>query len=178
MNFLYMLMLFIIILFVIHEFEEIILINPWKQKYKKYIESLKAKGKNVPFNFSCSTSAIATGILEEFIIFFTVTIVSCLTNSYFIWYGLFGVCIIHYFIHIFLCVTFKKYVPGFTTSIVFIPFSCFMFYKFTVILNYTVMTSIFSIFIGFLILLPNLLFIHKAVHHFDYYLDKYGTSIK
>lgn len=54
------------ILFMIHDFEEIIIIKSWQQKNKEYIENRLQKF--VPFNFKASTAAFSIGVAEEFVI--------------------------------------------------------------------------------------------------------------
>ncbi len=117
------------IIFMIHDFEEILMVNAWQQKNKQYIED--RKGKYIPFNFEASTAAFSIGVAEEFVIISIAAIISNLLNSYIIWFGLFIAFIIHLFLHAFMCINFKKYVPGVVTSIIFIPLCCFMVYRVT-----------------------------------------------
>ena len=94
------------ILFMIHDFEEIVMVYAWQQKNKQYIQS--RKDKYIPFKFKASTSAFSIAVAEEFVIISIVTIISCLLNNYVIWFGLFIAFIIHFFLHIFMCISFKK----------------------------------------------------------------------
>ena len=111
------------VIFMLHDFEEIIMINAWKQKRKKYIESLKTG--HVPFDFNASTASFSIAVAEEFLIISIITLVSSLINNYIIWYGFFIAFTLHLFIHLFQFIFFKKYVPSIITSIIFIPISCF-----------------------------------------------------
>ena len=131
------------ILFMLHDFEEILIVNAWQRKNKQYIEG--RKGKYIPFNFKGSTAAFSVGIAEEFVIISVVVVLSCLFNSYVVWFGLFIAFIIHLFLHIFMSISFKKYVPGVVTSILFIPPCCFIVYKFNVLLHYNITTLLLSI---------------------------------
>lgn len=161
------------ILFMIHDFEEIVMVNVWQIRNKEYIKS--RENKYIPFNFKASTSAFSVGVDEEFVIISIVTIFSCLLNNYVIWFGLFIAFIIHFLLHILMCINFKKYVPGLTTSIVFIPICCFMVYKVNILMHYNIITLLLSIVISTLIFLINIYILHKAVEKISYWLEKYST---
>jgi len=158
----------------IHDFEEIVMVYAWQQKNKQYIQS--RKDKYIPFKFKASTSAFSIAVAEEFVIISIVTIISCLLNNYVIWFGLFIAFIIHFFLHIFMCISFKKYVPGVATSIVFIPLCCFMVYMINISMHYSITTLSLSILISVLIFYVNIYILHKAIEKFSYWLEKYSIS--
>lgn len=177
MNALFIILLLFPILFMIHEFEEIAMINVWQKRNKQYISTLKSQNKKVPFDFKGSTASFSIGILEEFLILSVITIVSYLSNNYVAFYGLFMAVTFHFFVHIFLSMRFKGYVPGITTTIIFTPFFCFMIYKLNVILHYTMITSISSILIATLLMIVNLYILHNIMIKFTELLNKYASNL-
>jgi hypothetical protein len=162
------------ILFMTHDFEEIIMVNAWQQKNKQYIQG--RKNKYIPFNFKASTAAFSIGVAIEFVIISTLTIISYLLNSYLIWFSLFIAFILHLFLHIFMCISFKKYVPGVVTSIIFIPLSCFIVYKINILLHYNITPLLFSILISILFMLVLIYTLHKATKKFNYWLERYSNN--
>lgn len=140
-------------------------------KNEHYIEN--RKGKFIPYNFAASTAAISLGVAEEFVILSIVTIVSYLLNNYIVWFGLFIAFAIHLFFHFAICISLRKYVPGVTTSIIFIPICCYLIYRFNISLNYTLTASLLSILLSTLIMIVNIYAMHKAVEKFSSWLVKY-----
>lgn len=51
------------IIFMIHDFEEIVMINAWQQKNKQYIQNMK--DKYIPFKFKGSTASISFWVAIE-----------------------------------------------------------------------------------------------------------------
>lgn len=177
MNELFIIVLLFPILFMIHEFEEIAMINVWQKRNKQYINSLKSQSKKVPFDFKGSTASFSLGILEEFLILSVITIISYLLNNYVLFYGLFIAVTFHFFMHIFFSIHFKGYVPGITTTIILTPFFCFMIYKLNIVLHYTMLTSIFSILIATLLMMVNLYMLHNIMIKFTELLNKYANNL-
>ncbi|WP_026881695.1 HXXEE domain-containing protein [Clostridium akagii] len=164
------------ILFMIHDFEEIFMVNAWQQKNKHYIES--RKDKYIPYNFKASTAAFSIGVDIEFALISIVTIISYLLNSYVIWFGLFIAFVVHLFLHIIMCINFKGYVPGVITGTIVIPVSCFMIYRIYILLNFNMIIFLFSILIGTLFMLGMIYVLHKATKKFNYWLERYNTSYR
>ena len=160
------------ILFMLHDFEEIVMVNVWQKRNEEYIKN--RKNKYIPFNFRSSTSAFSIAVDEEFAIISLVSILSCLFNNYIIWFGLFIAFIIHFVLHLLMCLDFKKYVPGVTTTILFLPVCCFIVYKFNSLMHYKVIPMLLSVIISTLIFLINIYVLHKAIEKFSCLLEKYS----
>lgn len=163
------------ILFMIHDFEEIILIRAWQEKNKQDIQS--RINKKIPFDFEASTAAFSIAVAEEFIIVSAVTIISYLINNYIFWFGLFVAFTIHLLFHVLQFISLKKYVPSVITSLIFLPICCFLIYKFYSLRQYNNVTTLFSIIICTLIMVINILILHKAMKKFDYLLMRYKSMI-
>ncbi|PID57953.1 MAG: HXXEE domain-containing protein [Ignavibacteriae bacterium] len=121
------------IIFMIHDFEEIIMFKPWldknrselKRRFPKF-EDFLTKGNY----FTLSTSAFAIAVLHEFILISLVTILSLWYNSYNWWFAAFSVYTIHLFVHIVQWIIYRKYVPVIITSILTLPYCIYTFIVF------------------------------------------------
>lgn len=164
------------ILFMFQDFEEIIMINPWKKKYAQYIDSMKKKGKYVPYPFIGTTASFSIGVLIEFVVINAVCIFSSLFDNYIVWTGLFIGFTLHLFAHIFLCLKFKKYVPGITTSIILIPICILLLYKCEIFSLFTFKDLLISIISATLLVLAIVYILHKLVKHFDVWLKNYSMK--
>ena len=162
------------IIFMIHDFEEIVMIKIWQKKNKQYIES--RKNKYIPFNFKGSTAAFSIAVDIEFIIISIICIVSYLFNSYFVWFGLFTAVTVHLLIHLLMCIDFRRYVPGAITSIIFIPLCCFIIYNVGSSLNCNIVILLLSVLVGFIILLGLIYVLHKIIIKFNNLLEIYSNK--
>ena len=160
-----------IVLFMIHEFEEIIFIKKFIEKNKvvKYMKNelfLKKKA-NYP-----STETISLMIAEEFIILSTLLFIASEFSMYEIVLSLFIVYIVHLLPHIYDALIYRKFSPGSRTSFIIFPLGILIIWN--VILNKEINLVILIlcvIIIGFLMIL-NLLFLHKISKKIDKYLWK------
>ena len=91
------------ILFMFHDFEEIIFMQSWISKNRDYLDHrFPALSKKLSSHFDqITTSAFALGVAEEFIIISIITVVSYVTNWYILWIGLFITFALHLVIHCF-----------------------------------------------------------------------------
>ena len=112
-------------LFMIHDFEEIIFVKAWRQKYQKERELSKMKKK--PFDHFKSTATFSIGVEIIFLILSSITFLSVTFNSFYIWYGLFFAITSHFVVaHIRLSFQFGHYTPGVLTSLIFLPISMYL----------------------------------------------------
>ncbi|WP_349773119.1 HXXEE domain-containing protein [Lacrimispora xylanisolvens] len=91
------------ILFMFHDFEEIIFMQSWINKNRNYLtHRFPVLSKKLFSHFDqITTSAFSLGVAEEFIIISIITIVSYVTNWYILWIGLFITFALHLVIHCF-----------------------------------------------------------------------------
>ena len=160
-----------IVLFMIHEFEEIIFIKKFIEK-NKIVKHMKnelflKKKENYP-----STETISLMIAEEFIISSILLFIASEFNIYEIVLSLFIVYIVHLLPHIYDALRYRKFSPGSRTSFIIFPLGILIIWN--VILNKEINLVIFIlcvIVIGFLMIL-NLIFLHKISKKIDKYLWK------
>ena len=160
-----------IVLFMIHEFEEIIFIKKFIEK-NKVLKNMKnelfvKKKESYP-----STEITSLMIAEEFIILSTLLFIASEFRMYEIVLSLFIVYIAHLVPHIYDALRYRKFSPGSRTSFIIFPLGILIIWN--VILNKEINFVIFIlcvIIIGFLMIL-NLMFLHKISKKIDKYLWK------
>ena len=160
-----------IVLFMIHEFEEIIFIKKFIKK-NKVVKDMKnelfvKKKESYP-----STETTSLMIAEEFIILSTLLSIASEFRMYEIVLSLFIVYIAHLVPHIYDALRYRKFSPGSRTSFIIFPLGILIIWN--VILNKEINFVIFIlcvIIIGFLMIL-NLIFLHKISKKIDRYLWK------
>lgn len=121
------------IIFMIHDFEEIIMFKPWlasnreelKIRFPK-MEQFMAKKRL----FDLSTSAFAIAIMHEFILISAATVISLYINNYSLWFAAFMAYTIHLFVHIVQWISYQKYVPVIITSLLTMPYCIYTFIRF------------------------------------------------
>ena len=160
-----------IVLFMIHEFEEIIFIKKFIEK-NKVVKDMKnelfvKKKESYP-----STETTSLMIAEEFIILSTLLFIASEFRMYEIVLSLFIVYIAHLVPHIYDALRYRKFSPGSRTSFIIFPLGILIIWN--VILNKEINLVVFIlcvIIIGFLMIL-NLIFLHKISKKIDKYLRK------
>ena len=160
-----------IVLFMIHEFEEIIFIKKFIEK-NKVVKDMKnelfvKKKESYP-----STETTSLMIAQEFIILSTLLFIASEFRMYEIVLSLFIVYIVHLVPHIYDALRYRKFSPGSRTSFIIFPLGILIIWN--VILNKEINFVIFIlcvIIIGFLMIL-NLMFLHKISKKIDKYLWK------
>ena len=160
-----------IVLFMIHEFEEIIFIKKFIEKNKVVKdmknESFLKKKANYP-----SAETISLMLAEEFIILSTLLFIASEFSMYEIVLSLFIVYIVHLLPHIYDALRYRKFSPGSRTSFIIFPLGILIIWN--IILNkkiHLVILILCVIIIGFLMIL-NLLFLYKISKKIDRYLWK------
>lgn len=138
------------ILFMLHDFEEIILVKAWRKHFQK--ERTLSPMKKKPFDHFKGTASFSIGVEIIFLTLSLITLFSVLTDSYFIWFSMFLAIIIHFAAaHIRQAVQFGHYTPGSATSVLFLPVGIWLLYEAAVILKYTPLTVLLSGILGIVI---------------------------
>ena len=159
-----------IVLFMIHEFEEIIFIKKFIEK-NKVVKDMKNE-LFVKIKESYPSTETTLMIAEEFIILSTLLFIASEFRMYEIVLSLFIVYIAHLVPHIYDALRYRKFSPGSRTSFIIFPLGILIIWN--VILNKEINLVIFIlcvIIIGFLMIL-NLIFLHKISKKINKYLWK------
>jgi len=161
------------ILFIFHDFEEIIFMQVWISKNRNYLyNKFPRLSKKLFSHFdNITTASFALGVAEEFILISIITVTSYITNRYNLWTGLFIAFTLHLLIHCFQALIIRKYVPTVVTSIICLPFCIYIIKQVMEILSLNIII-LYSI-LGFVIMVINLVFIHKAMGVFSRWLIQY-----
>ncbi len=163
------------ILFILHDFEEIIMIKAWRKRYKVYLQTSTMRKK--PYEDFQSTAEFSIGVEIIFIILVIITLLSVIFNNYYIWYGFFFTFTAHFMVaHFSLCYRFKHYVPGIATSIIFLPLTTCILLNVSTLLKFNlyeiVLSSIVTSIIGYLIVI----FLKSIEKHFEKLLIKFSDK--
>jgi len=114
--------------FMIHEFEEIIMMKAWiskngadiRKKYPFLASRMLSHFENL------STPAIAFAIALEFVFFSALIFAAMEFDLYALWTAAFLVFFAHVLFHIVTFVVFKKYVPVVVTSLLSLPYGIYV----------------------------------------------------
>ena len=166
------------VLFIFHDFEEIILIQSWISKNRRYLcDRFPALSKRLLPHFDkITTSSFALGVAEEFILISIITVVSYMTNRYILWLGLFIAFTVHLVIHCFQTLIVRKYVPALITSIICLPI-CILIIKNIVNLFQLDTVVLYSI-LAVIIMVANLVITHKGMDIFGRWVAQYEQQSK
>jgi hypothetical protein len=135
------------VIFMIHEFEEIFMVEAWAERYKEKIQRVWPTKK--PFGLDNAgpylSATIGIGIFAEFILMLLICLLCVIFQNYYAWVGIFVGFLFHFFWpHLAVCIKFKGYVPGMITgAIIFIP-SIWVLYQAISILQYGLLAVVLS----------------------------------
>jgi len=162
------------IIFMLHDFEEIIMVDIWQKKYMKLLEMSTSK----PFEHWVSTNSGAIAVLIEFLILLAVSLSSIFFQNYLIWYGVFFVFIVHFVIHYFLSFRFRHYTPGVTTAAIFMPLCLYILYDCTKQFPYGICALAITCFVNSIIFILFFKWLTKMIQTFGKWLSFYASKEK
>lgn len=151
------------IVFMIHDFEEIIGIKPWINKNADYLYQRfpKLAPKFVTHLLHSTTEKFAIGVAIMFILVCTATYVSIWSQFYQLWMGAFMFFSIHIIIHIIQWITVKRYVPVIATSLLSMPYCIYGIM--VIISSFDYLTIILWTAIAFVVATFMLFIVHKVI---------------
>lgn len=110
------------ILFILHDFEEMVFLPLWKRRSK--FRALPNQADY--FGETRDGSAFTVGVLEEFVILLTVSYVCSLTRGDELYLCFCVAYSLHFLIHYRMCFRFRGYVPGVVTVTLQVPLMWFI----------------------------------------------------
>lgn len=151
------------VLFIFHDFEEIIFVEAWWHKNRLYIKDRFPKlSKKLMSHFdNIKTASFALAVAEEFIIISVVTIVAYITNWHYLWIGLFIAFTLHLIVHCFQFLIVRKYIPTIVTSLICLPVCIYI--TSYIIQAYNLNTVILYSAVSFIVMIVNLIILHKLM---------------
>ncbi|OOM78582.1 HXXEE domain-containing protein [Clostridium sp. BL-8] len=161
------------ILFIFHDFEEIIFMQAWISKNRSYLCARfpKLSKKFLPHFDNITTLSFAFGVAEEFMLINIITIISYVMNWYNLWLGLFIAFTLHLVVHCFQILIVRKYVPAIVTSIICLPICMYIIEH--IVKLFILRTIVIYSILGFVIMVVNLAIVHKFMNKFGRWLDQY-----
>jgi hypothetical protein len=107
------------VVFMLHDFEEIIMLRPWLRTNRDKIEKRFPARllKSMERRKSMSTSAFCVAVMEEMIVISVITFVGVEYKLYDLWAGLLIGFFVHLLVHIGQFIFYRGYVPVIITSI-------------------------------------------------------------
>lgn len=151
------------IIFMIHEFEEMIFMPAWLKKNRSFaMNKFPVMGKRfITQQESISGAAFTLIVAEEFVLASIIVIISALTKNFNLYLGLVIAYSIHLLGHIGQTIALRRYTPAIVTSLLTGIFCVYVIYQFVVLdlLIYSLLL-IYSIVLT-LIVFANL----KLMHH-------------
>ncbi|BDH63735.1 hypothetical protein MTP04_38650 [Lysinibacillus sp. PLM2] len=152
-----------LVAFMLHDFEEIIRIEPWFRKHHKKIFNNVPKRfhKNLRLLSNVTSSQFSVAVCVEFIVFIPFTFLAAEKEIYLMFLGFNSVLLLHVFMHIGQSLVIKMLVPGVMTAVfITLPYTIYLFYRLLsenlVEISDILISSIFG-----LILIPIVLLGHK-----------------
>lgn len=167
------------ILFMLHDFEEIIMIGAWKKRNKLTNSNNQSNEKDflstkVPYSDFKSTASFSIGVAVEFLLFSAVSLMAFFLDNYYIWFIFMFAVTFHYLVHLKMCISFKGYVPGIATSVICFPISI-------ILLIYVSKEAAFSIYAVIIFCLVGVLAgilivktLHTCMERFDKWLKDFS----
>lgn len=164
------------VVFMIHEFEEIIMMRPWYSRNERYITArFPGIAGSIARSGKLSTSAFSLAAAEEFVIISAVTLVCVEYGLYSVWAGLLIGFFIHLVYHIGSFLLMGRYVPYVITSVIAGIFSV---YALIVLIDGGYLAwidvIIWSI-VAIAFIIANLMFAVAVAEKFDQWLGRWSS---
>ncbi len=158
----YLLYVLLPIVFMFHEFEEILFLKIWLHKNKEYLCNKFPKiGSKIYSQYSSfTTSGFVFAIAEEFVLISILTYAAIIFQKEYLWFTVFMGFSIHIVIHIFQWIIYKKYLPTIVTSILVLPYCIYGLIYFINNNDINIFWITASSIIGIIAVVLNLKFIH------------------
>ena len=166
------------VIFMVHDFEEIIMAEVWDKRFHERIVKLFPKRR--PFGLGevhrWQTPTLSVAVAIEFVLFALISFLSVVFQNYLVWFSAFLGLLIHMVvIHILVCFWFRGYVPGVVTSAILLIPGIFYLMKAQAILNYDTLTLLLAGGTGIALLAVILPLLHRFMGTTDTWLDRYAT---
>ena len=160
------------ILFILHDFEEMIVMPLWKIRHHQKLATFK-----IPFFGSVTQgSAFAVGVLEEFIILLFISGFCQLTHNSLLYLSFVVAYTSHFIIHSIMCLQFRGYVPGVVTVTLELPIVLI------IIAHYwpsdvSLLSVVVYLLLAMVIAFSNLKIMHLIMPKIQTHLEKYAKHI-
>ena len=139
-----LIMMLLPFVFMVHEYEEIIMFRRWIDRNREELRKRFPKIESFFTRrgvFDYSTSTFAVGTAHEFILISVVSFCSVWTGEYQWWFAALTGYSVHLLMHIVQWIVYRKYVPVIITSLLTLPYCIYSFAEFskTTVLSFSQM---------------------------------------
>jgi len=164
------------VIFMLHDFEEIFMVEVWDKRFHDRIMAVFPKrrpfGLGITYMWQTPTLSIAVAI--EFVLFSLISYLSVAYQNYFLWFSVYLGLLLHMvIIHILASVWFKGYVPGLVTSAILLVPGLVYLLKAQAILKFDTLTLLLAGGTGLVLLAIILPMLHKFMIVTDRWLGRY-----
>lgn len=175
MNQLVILIIALPLLFMLHDFEEMIVRKAWMEKYAPALyKRFPRMEQPIRRLQGMSSAAFAIAVAEEFIILSLVSVAVLIGNLEqwlcWSWIALLWAFSFHLLVHIAQGVVLRQYTPGVVTSVLCLPYSVYTLYVFTAA-GYSLFVQFVCALMGIVCMVLNLYGMHRAGISVDRFLS-------
>lgn len=154
------------LVFMIHEFEEIICFKPWVTKNGLWLTDKYPKfAKQITHSGQLSVPAFSIAVLEEFILVSITTVLALTLQWYSVWIAVFTAFAFHIILHIVQWMVIRKYIPAIITSLLSLP--CLVWGLSRALNEFSLSMIMICFVIGTLVAILNLYFVHRFASRYD-----------
>jgi len=156
------------VVFMFHDFEEIVFFKFWLTKNK---EALRDRFPRIaeyalPHLEKLSTAALSLAVAEDFILLSIVTYASIWWDHYLVWFAIFMAFSIHLILHCIQWIIFRRYIPGIVTSLLSLPYCVYTFFCFSLADIMNAAQMVLWTIVGLVMMILNLFLAHKLAIRF------------
>ena len=160
------------ILFILHDFEEMIVMPLWKIRHHQKLATFK-----IPFFCSVTQwSAFAVGVLEEFINLLFISGFCQLTHNSLLYLSFVVAYTSHFIIHYIMCLQFRGYVPGVVTVTLELPMVLMIIFHYWPS-DVSLLSVVVYLLLAMVIAFSNLKIMHLIMPKIQTHLEKYAKQI-
>lgn len=149
------------ILFILHDFEEIVGLKGWLDKNSDFLSGKFPAVKKLFADYS--TVGMTVAVAEELIVCLIICGFAHWSGKYALWLGSFIVYALHLLIHLFQCAVIRRYIPAVITSLILLPISIYIIFKSVLLMEISGFEIALSAFAGVLIVGTNLVFAQRLI---------------
>jgi len=160
------------ILFILHDMEEIIFVQSWKEREKGFHKyCLK---RIIPFGTTTTTSDCAIGVYEELLMLTIVSLGCLIFNRYGLWFGIMVANLIHLIVmHIVgTILMYRRYVPGLITAFLTVGPCIYVLVLAERLLGYRIEEIVIYVLLGSAIAFINLKVLHMYAYRFSKWIKE------
>ncbi len=157
------------LVFMFHDFEEIIFFKTWLAKNKDLLRSrfpVLAK-RILPHLEKLSTAGFSLAVAEEFVLLSIITYTSLWLGNYALWFAVFMAFSIHLIGHFIQFVVLRRYVPSIVTSLLCLPYCIYTLNSFLSAGIFSPSEIILWTIAGLVLMILNLYFAHQLALKFE-----------